>query len=41
MCCLNGKHTQQSNVSRQNMLFVSGFDKNVGKVISSFMNGEF
>lgn len=41
MCCLNGKHFEQRNLSRGNMLFIAGFDKSVGKVIRSFINEEF
>ncbi|XP_050423592.1 uncharacterized protein LOC126835217 [Adelges cooleyi] len=41
VCCLNGKHSQQSNLGRGNMLYIVGFDKYVGKIIASFINGEF
>lgn len=40
-CCLNGKHSEQKNLSRDNMLFIAGFDKNVGNIIASFINDEF
>jgi len=41
ICCLNGKHTEQINLGRGNMLFVVGFDRNIAKVIDSFLNAEF
>lgn len=34
-------HVEQSNLNRQNMLFIAGFDKNVGKLIDSFIKNEF
>jgi len=41
VCCLNGKHVEQMNLCRTNMLFIAGFDKHVGKLIYSFINEEF
>lgn len=41
ICCLNGNHKEQINLGRANILFIAGFDKNVGKVINSFINEEF
>ncbi|XP_060851709.1 uncharacterized protein LOC132930067 [Rhopalosiphum padi] len=39
--CLNGKHHEQINLGRGNTLFIIGFDKNVGKLINSFIMGYF
>ncbi|XP_050523905.1 uncharacterized protein LOC126895752 [Daktulosphaira vitifoliae] len=41
VCCLNGKHSEQSNFGRSNTFLVIGFDKNVGMLIQSFINEEF
>jgi len=41
ICCLNGKHTDQISLGRGNMLFIVGFDRNIGKIIDSFINAEF
>lgn len=39
--CLNGKHHEQINLGRGNTLFIIGFDKNVGKLINSFIKEDF
>lgn len=41
LICLNGKHYDQINLGRGNKLFIIGFDKNVGKIINSFIKEDF
>ncbi|XP_029345221.1 60 kDa SS-A/Ro ribonucleoprotein isoform X2 [Acyrthosiphon pisum] len=41
LLCLNGKHYDQINLGRRNTLFIIGFDKNVGKLINSFIKDDF
>ncbi|XP_026819290.1 uncharacterized protein LOC113557950 [Rhopalosiphum maidis] len=41
VCCLNGNHVERVNLSRDGLLFISGFDKHVGKIIELFINNNF
>ncbi|VVC28670.1 Hypothetical protein CINCED_3A009897 [Cinara cedri] len=41
VCCLNGKHSEQSNLKGNNNLFIAGFDKYIGKVIDGFIKEDF
>ncbi|KAE9528516.1 hypothetical protein AGLY_012087 [Aphis glycines] len=41
VCCLNGNHTERINCSRDGLLFIPGFDKNVGRIIELFINNKF
>ncbi|VVC29540.1 TROVE domain [Cinara cedri] len=41
VCCLNGKISQQRSLNNNKVLLIKGFDKNVGKIINSFIHNEF
>lgn len=41
ICCLNGKHSERENISRDGMLYIFGFDKNTIRIINLFINDTF